>query len=118
MDYLEAAWDGGVERVSHALRAEVHVDTTLAVSILVTLDILLLAYAYHTNSIPATRVVHIQLYLRWRHHIVSKFTAEQAILKGLLANCKEPSPQVTTVIESCKCLVTHNSQTEVLCYFI
>ena len=81
MDYLEAAWDGAVERVSHALKAEVHVDTTLAVSILVTFDILLFSYAYHTNRIPATRVVHIQLY--WRHHIVSKFTASKPCRRGV-----------------------------------
>ena len=101
MDYLEAAWDGPVERVSHALKAEVHVDTTLAVSILVTFDILLFSYAYHTNRIPATRVVHIQLY--WRHHIVSKFTAEQAMPKRCWQIVKNQAhAQVTSVIESCK----------------
>ena len=31
MSYLEAAWDGSVERVSDALRAGVHADTTMPV---------------------------------------------------------------------------------------
>ena len=38
MSYLEAAWDGSVERVSDALRAGVHADTTMPVSDLGTLD--------------------------------------------------------------------------------
>ena len=42
MSYLEAAWDGSVERVSDALRAGVHADTTMLVSDLGTLDTLLL----------------------------------------------------------------------------
>ena len=35
MSYLEAAWDGSVERVSDALRAGVHADTIMPVSVLV-----------------------------------------------------------------------------------
>ena len=38
MSYLEAAWDGSVERVSDALRAGVHADITMPVSDLGTLD--------------------------------------------------------------------------------
>ena len=40
MSYLEAAWDGSVERVSDALRAGVHADTTMPVSDAGTLDTL------------------------------------------------------------------------------
>ena len=38
MSYLEAAWDGSVERVSDALRAGVHADVTMPVSDAGTLD--------------------------------------------------------------------------------
>ena len=38
MSYVEAAWDGSVERVSDALRAGVHADITMPVSDLGTLD--------------------------------------------------------------------------------
>ena len=42
MSYLEAAWDGSVERVSDALRAGVHADVTMPVSDVGTLVTLLL----------------------------------------------------------------------------
>ena len=38
MSYLEAAWDGSVERVSDALRAGVHADVTMPVSAFGILD--------------------------------------------------------------------------------
>ena len=38
MSYLEAAWDGSVERVSDALKAGVHPDVTFPVSDVGTFD--------------------------------------------------------------------------------
>ena len=50
MSYLEAAWDGSVERVSDALRAGVHADITMPVSDLGTLDTLLLLHVHVTQG--------------------------------------------------------------------
>ena len=50
MGYLEAAWDGSVERVSDTLRAGVHADTIMPVSDVGTLDPLLLLHIHITTG--------------------------------------------------------------------
>ena len=50
MNYLEAAWDGSVERVSDALRAGIHADTIMPVSDLGTLDTPLLLLIHMTTG--------------------------------------------------------------------
>ena len=50
MSFLEAAWDGSVERVSDALRAGVYADTIMPVSDVGTLDTPLLLHIHITTG--------------------------------------------------------------------
>ena len=52
MSFLEAAWDGSVERVSDALRAGVYTDTIMPVSDVGTLDTPLLLHIHITTGRP------------------------------------------------------------------
>ena len=58
MSYIEAAWDGSVERVSDALRAGVHADTTMPVSDLGTLDSSFNTYVNHTGTAFHAATIH------------------------------------------------------------